>query len=54
MIEKFDQWRDDIMRAARSVNLTEPAHWAAINQLIETRMDDNIYQTVADLIPEER
>ena len=26
MIEKFDQWRDDIMRAAHSVNLTEPAH----------------------------
>ena len=25
-IEKFDQWRDDIMRAACSVNLTEPAH----------------------------
>ena len=40
------------MRAARSVNLTEPAHWATINRLIETRMDNNIYQTVVDLIPE--
>ena len=25
-----------------------------INRFIETRMDNNIYQTVADLIPEER
>ena len=31
-IEKFDQWRDDIMRAARSVNLMEQAHWATINR----------------------
>ena len=51
-IEKFDQWRDDIMRAARSVNMTEQAHWATINRLIETRMDNNIYQTRVDLIPE--
>ena len=33
-IEQFDQWRDDILRAARSVNLTEQAHWATINRLI--------------------
>ena len=33
-IEAFDQWREDLMRAARSVNLTEPAHWATINCLI--------------------
>ena len=51
-IEKFDQWRDDIIRAAHSVNLTEPAHWATINQLIGTCMENNIYQTVVDLIPE--
>ena len=42
-IEKFDQWRNNIMRAACSVNLTEPAHWATINQLIGTRMENNIY-----------
>ena len=42
------------MRAARLVNLTEQAHWATINRLIETRMDNNIYQTVVDLIPEGR
>ena len=51
-IEKFDLWRDDIMRAARSVNLMEQAYWATINRFIETRMDDNIYQTVVDLILE--
>ena len=49
-IEKFDQWRDDIMRAARSVNLTEPAHWATINRFMGTCMENNIYQTVVDLI----
>ena len=53
-IEQFDQWRDDIMRAARSVNLTEQAHWATINRLIEMRMENNIYQMVRDLIPEEQ
>ena len=51
-IEKLDQGRENIMRAARLVNLTEQAHWATINRLIETRMDNNIYQTVVDLIPE--
>ena len=51
-IETFDQWREDLMRAARSVNLTEPAHWATINRLIETCLEHNIYQTVVDLIPE--
>ena len=42
------------MRAAHSVNLTEQAHWATINRLIETRMENNIYQTVQDLIPKEQ
>ncbi len=50
-LETFDQWREDIVRAARSVNLTEPAHWATINRLIETRLEHSIYQTVVDLIP---
>ena len=40
------------MSAACLVNLTEQAHWATINRLIETRMDNNIYQTVVDLILE--
>ena len=53
-IEQFDQWRDDILRAACSVNLMEQAHWAMINRLIETCMENNIYQTVRDLIPEEQ
>ena len=53
-IEIFDQWREDLMRAACSVNLTEPAHWATINCLIGTHLEHNIYQTVVDLIPEGR
>ena len=42
------------MRAAPLVNLTEQAYWAKINRLIETRMENNIYQMVWDLIPEEQ
>ena len=42
------------MRATCSVNLTEQTHWATINRLIGTRMENNIYQTVVDLIPEGR
>ena len=38
------------MRAARLVNLKEQAHWATINRLIETRMENNIFQTVQDLL----
>merc|ERR1711867_226994 len=53
-LETFNQWREDIVRAARSVNLTEPAHWATINLLIETRLKHSIYQTVVDLIPAEQ
>ena len=53
-LETFDQWREDLVRAARSVNLTEPAHWATINRLIETRLEHSIYQTVVDLIPAEQ
>ena len=40
------------MRVARSINLTDQAHWATINRLIETRMDNNIHQAVKDLISE--
>ena len=35
-LETFNQWREDLARAARSVNLTEPVHWATINRLIDT------------------
>ena len=43
-----------MLRAACLVNLTEQAHWATISRLIETRMENNIYQMVRDLILEER
>ena len=52
-IEKFDLWKDDILRAIWSVNLTAQAHLAAINRFIETCMDDNIHKKVADFFPEE-
>ena len=53
-LEKFDQWRDDIVKAAGLVNLTGQAHWATINRLIRTRMEHNIYQAVEDLFPEDQ
>ena len=53
-IEKFHLWREDILQTTRSFNFTALEHWTTINRFIETRMDDNIYQTVVDLIPEER
>ena len=53
-LETFNQWREDLVRAARLVNLTEPAHWATINHLIETRLEHSIYKMVVDLIPAEQ
>ena len=34
-IEQFDQWRDNITRAACLINLTDQAYWATNNRLIE-------------------
>ena len=42
-IEKFDLWREDILQATQSVNLTAWEHWTTINRFIETRMDNNTY-----------
>ena len=53
-IEKFDLWKEDLLRAMRSVMLTEQEHWTTINRLIGTRMDDDIYQTVAMFFPTDR
>ena len=45
-IEKFDLCKEDILRATRSVMLTEQEHWTIINRLIGTHTDNNVYQTV--------
>ena len=50
-IEKFDLCKEDILRATLSVMLTEQEHWTIINRLIGTRMDDDVYQTVATFFP---
>ena len=52
-LEKFDRWKDDILKATRSVDLSGPTHWSTINRLIGTRMEHNIYQAVEDLFPED-
>ena len=53
-IEKFDLWKKDILQATRSVNLMEQEHWTTINRIIETRIDNNVYQRVATFFPTSR
>ena len=53
-IEKFDLWKKDILQATRSVNLTEQEHWTTINRIIETRIDNDVYQRVATFFPTSR
>ena len=50
-IEKFDLCKEDILRATRSVMLTEQEHWTTINRLISTSMDNDVYQMVATFFP---
>ena len=50
-IEQFDTWKEDILRATRSVMLTGREHWTTINRLIATRMNEDVYQTVASYFP---
>ena len=51
-IEHFDAWKEDILRSVRSVLLTGREHWATVNRLIATRLDEDVYQTVTSFIPE--
>ena len=50
-IEQFDTWKEDILPATRSVMLTGCEHWTTINRLIATRMNEDVYQTVASYFP---
>ena len=52
VMEHFDSWKEDILRAVQSVMLTGREHWATINRLIATCMNENIYQTVASYFPD--
>ena len=51
-IDHFDAWKEDIIRAIRAALLNEREHWATVNRLIVTRLDEDIYQTVSSFIPE--
>ena len=42
-IEQFDAWKEDILRSIRSVMLTGREHWAMVNRLITTCLDDDVY-----------
>ena len=50
-LDNFDLWKEDIVRAVKSVSLTGPEHWATINQLIYNWLDDGNYQTISSFIP---
>ena len=52
-LDKFKEWKEDIIKATRSVDLYGQAHWSVINRLIRTRMEYSIYQVVADLFPQD-
>ena len=43
MLNKFEEWKEDIIKATRSVDLYGQAHWSVINRLIRTRMEHSIY-----------
>ena len=50
-IEQFDTWKEDILQAMQSVMLRGREHWTTINRLIATRMNEDVYQTVASYFP---
>ena len=51
-LDKFEEWKEDIIKAVQTVDLYGRNHWSVINQLIKTRMDHNIHQVVTDLFPQ--
>ena len=46
-LDNFDLWKEDIVRAVKSVSLTGPKHWAMVNRLIYQQLDDGNYQTIS-------
>ena len=51
-LDKFEEWKEDIIKAVQTVDLYGRNHWSVINRLIKTRMDHNIHQVVTDLFPQ--
>ena len=39
-LDNFDLWKEDIVRAVKSVLLNGPEHWAMVNRLIYHQLDD--------------
>ena len=42
-LDKFKEWKEDIIKATLSVDLYGQAHWSIINRLIRNRMEYSIY-----------
>ena len=51
-LDKFEEWKEDILKAVQTVDLYGRSHWSVINRLIKTRVDHNIHQVVTDLFPQ--
>ena len=47
----FDTWKEDIVRATEAVLLIGRKHWATVNRLIATRLNEDMYQTVTSFFP---
>ena len=53
-IEHFDTWKQDLIRATEAVMLIERKHWATVNRFIATRLDKDVYPTVASFFPDDK
>ena len=51
-LNNFDLWKEDIVRAVKSVSLTSPEHWTTFSRLIYDWLDDGNYQTISSFIPD--
>ena len=52
-LDNIDLWKEDIVRAIKSVLLTGPEHWATVNQLIYHWLDNGNYQTISSFLPDD-
>ena len=52
-LDNFDLWKEDIVRAVKSVSINSPKHWATVNSLIYHWLDDGDYQTISSFLPDD-
>ena len=52
-IEYFDTWKQDLIRATEAVLLIKRKHWATVNRFIATKLDKDVYATIASFFPDD-